>query len=245
MSEFWQTVFKRLGTSIYASTAYYPQTDGQSERSNQTVKITLRYYVTANPDEPWTSILPYLQGSLNNSTNQLTSILLNEVVYGFRIRNTLGLLSIDIAPEYYTKVRQLIREQTEDSITFANAIIKIRYNTTHIQRDIRVGDLVFLRLYHGYTIPGLSNRKLSFQRVGPFKVLNKIGKLAFKLELPPTMRIHPVVSIEQLELSPRNNPFERQYNFKPLPVTEADPDAPATAPPYEVERLLDKRVVNG
>lgn len=51
MSELWQIIFQRLRTAILTSTAYHPQTDGQSKRTNQTVEIALRYFVTSNSDD--------------------------------------------------------------------------------------------------------------------------------------------------------------------------------------------------
>ena len=51
MSSFWRQVFQKLGTKILASTAYHPQTDGQSKRTNQTVEIGLRFWITEHPDK--------------------------------------------------------------------------------------------------------------------------------------------------------------------------------------------------
>ena len=47
MSDLWRAIFKALGTELLVSIAYYPQTDGQSERTNQTVEIALRYFLTS------------------------------------------------------------------------------------------------------------------------------------------------------------------------------------------------------
>jgi transposase InsO family protein len=49
ISEFWRTLFNKLGTKLLMSTAYHPQTDGQSERTNQTVEIALRFFLSENP----------------------------------------------------------------------------------------------------------------------------------------------------------------------------------------------------
>lgn len=59
----------------------------------------------------------------------------------------------------------------------------------HKKLDLKDGDLVYLRLHHGYNLPGKQNPKLSNQRTGPFKIEKKVGSLAYKLELPRTMRI--------------------------------------------------------
>ena len=79
MSDFWYTIFEKMGTSILASAAWHPQTDGQSERTNQTVEIALRFFVIANPVESWLLALPYFQGLLNNSSNQSTGVSPNEI----------------------------------------------------------------------------------------------------------------------------------------------------------------------
>lgn len=61
LSDMWTTFFKRLGTKLLTSTAYHLQTDRLSERTNQTVKIALRFLITNNPDVNWVLALPALQ----------------------------------------------------------------------------------------------------------------------------------------------------------------------------------------
>ncbi len=50
---FWKGGFQRLNTKLPTSTAYHPQTDGQSERTNQPVEIALRYFLTTNTESEW------------------------------------------------------------------------------------------------------------------------------------------------------------------------------------------------
>lgn len=248
MSDFWQALFQRLGVEILASTAYHPQTDGQSERTNQTVEIALRYFITANPGVDWTLVLPYLQGSLNNSKNQSTGLSPNEILYGFNVRDTLGMLShADLPPEDFSRLRQMKREQAEDALAFANILAKSYYDSSHKPINIPKGSMMYLRLHHGYKIPGLTNHKLHNQRVGPFKVLEKIGKLAYLLELPPVMRMHPVVSVAQLEPGHTlPDPYDRRSNVDPPPVVEDDGiDSDPESKPYEIETLLEKKISRG
>lgn len=240
MSEFWQTIFKKLGVEILASTAYHPQTDGQSERTNQTIEIALRYFITANPGIDWTLVLPYLVGSLNNSKNQSTGVSPNEILYGFNVRDTLGMLA-ELPQEDFSRLRQMKREQAEDCIAFANVMAKAYYDNAHKALDVSKGSMVFLRLHHGYKIPGLSNHKLHNQRVGPFKVLDKVGKLAYRLELPPLMRIHPVVSVAQLEPAKNEDPYMRA---RASATPEVEEDGTITDI-YEIETLLEKQESRG
>ena len=107
----------------------------------------------------------------------------------------------------------------------------------HKMLRLREGSLVFLRLHHGYKIPGV-HHKYSNQRVGPFKVLEKVGQLAYHLQLPPNMQIHPVVSVAQLEPAPKGEDPYHHLPPPPGPVEEDDPH-PANLL-YEIERFLDK-----
>ena len=99
LSSFWRSIFEKLGVQLLTSTAYHPQTDKQSERTNQSVEIGLQYFLTENPDEEWVSFLPYLQALFNNSPNASTGLASNEVAYGNKVNDPLSLLSGDLPPE--------------------------------------------------------------------------------------------------------------------------------------------------
>lgn len=109
LSSFWKQIFDKLGIDMLTSTAYYPQTDSQSERINRTIEIALRFHITATGDDNWLPALPYIQSLLNNAKNQTTGFASNKLLYGFCVRDTLGMLA-DIPPEDYTKLRQYKRE---------------------------------------------------------------------------------------------------------------------------------------
>lgn len=80
MATMWKTIFDSLGTKLLRSTAYHPRTDGQSERMNQNVEMTLRYYMAKClvGALEWKWILPQLQFALNNQINQSTGKAPNE-----------------------------------------------------------------------------------------------------------------------------------------------------------------------
>ena len=244
MSSFWRALFQKLGTDLLTSTAYHPQTDGQSERTNQTVEIAMRFYVTSHTNidaVDWTLVLPYLQGYLNNSKNQSTGVSPNEIIYGFNVRDTLSMLA-DLPAEDFTKLRQLKRDRAEESIAFANAFAKTRYDSKHQAVTLSVGDYAYLRLGEGYDIPGLANPKLHHQRIGPFKVLERVGPLAYRLQLAPIMRIYPVISVAQLEPAAKGtDPYGRVKHSNPPAVEEKDARDPREGKIYDIEALIGKR----
>ena len=103
---------------------------------------------------------------------------------------------------------------------------------------MKVGDYAMLRLHCGYKLPAAVNVKLSAQLAGPFKILERIGKLAYRLQLPDHYHIHDVISIAHLEPVP--DPTSDPYRRRPLPPP---PVTIGIEEEYEVERLLVKRRV--
>lgn len=85
--DFWRASFKRLKVNLLISTTCYAQRDEQFERINQTVKITVCFFVTANIDI--ILILSVLQAQFNNFTNVFTKRSTNEIIYKFKVRVTL------------------------------------------------------------------------------------------------------------------------------------------------------------
>ena len=146
-------------------------------------------------------------------------------------------------------LRDIRRKEAEECIAFANAYCKARYDAGHKLMEFAVGSSVYLQLHKGYTIPGLSNRKLSHQRVGPFKVIRRVGRLAYHLDLPPVMHIYPIISIAFLEpASASPDPYNRMLPEPPPVITateHATNDATEEDREYTIERLMGKRISRG
>lgn len=249
LSDMWKTLFDRLGTSLLMSTAYHPQTDGASERTNQTVEIAIRFLVTEYPDINWVLALPSLQAQLNNAPNVATGLSPNEIIYGFKVRDTLSALAPRNERHDFDMAAQRLeyRQEAADATAFANAKAKIYYDARHQPLLLRQGDSAYIILHHGYQLPGRPNRKVSPQRCGPFKVVRRVGRLAYKLEIPHSWkqrRIHPVFSVAQLEPAPsEEDPYHRPRPTEPGPIDmEDDSNHDETFRSYEVEKVVDKRV---
>lgn len=99
-----------------------------------------------------------------------------------------------------------------------------------------VGDLFNLRLHRGYRVPAIKSKKLGPQLVGPFPVIERIGRLVYRLRLPPMMRIHDVISVAHLE--PATDPVEDPYRRRRLPMSAVVIDGEDE---YEIEKLIRKR----
>ena len=102
-----------------------------------------------------------------------------------------------------------------------------------------------LQLHKGYSIPAIAGvtKKLTQQYVGPFRILEKVGRLAYKLNIPANCRIHPVFSLAQLEPASTSaeDPFQRLFPSNP-PLVYVDGNI-NNWKSFEIERLLNKRQV--
>jgi hypothetical protein len=241
LSEFWTQLFTNMGTRISATTAYHPQSDGQSERTNQTAEIALRYASERSPGVDFTEFLPAFKRVFNNSTNASTGRTPNEIIYGFNLADSFGVVTEGDAKEFEAE-RKVHQQEAQDSIAWANLAMKHRYDKRHIPLLLNPGDLVMLKLHHGYRVPGVKNKKLSIQRVGRFKIKRRVSPLAYELELPRNMKIHPVISVTNLEpLPPGEDPYKRPYDDHPPPVEE-DRDIDDEWKSFYIEKLLDRRL---
>jgi hypothetical protein len=127
-------------------------------------------------------------------------------------------------------LRDLARVDAEDASKHAAYHLAKHYNNKHKDMSFKVGDKVYLRLGSGYKLRGVPKAKLGMQRVGPFTVIAKVGSLAYKLQLPENWRIHPVISVAQLEPA-TPDPFDRVSS--PPPPVEVDGEEE-----WEIEAII-------
>ncbi len=241
ISAMWNQIFKRLGVNLLYSTAYHPQTDGSSERTNQTVEIALRFWIaTLRQPAEWPKTLPIIQFRCNNALSTSIRRTPTEVATGFTLNDSLELLGREPKP-IDPKIARL---EAYDAVAWAQMNQKFHYDRAHHPQFLRKGDFALLRLHKGYDIPATKTigKKLSQQYVGPFRVLERIGRLAYRLEVPDDWVLHPVFTIAQLEPcpDPATDPYGRERPTHPGPVSTERDDIPNDE--WEVTRVIDKRV---
>ena len=191
VSKFWQSLMARLGLNHKVSTAYHPQTDGQTERINQIIETYLRCYVNFEQND-WVEHLPTAQISYNGTPVESTGKSPFYANYGFE-------------PEAFRPPRQ--GENAEKAIIAADQLkalhdemrtqlefIRERMSKYADQRRIegpilQEGDMVYLlRHTRGEKQPNIkTNRpsdKLDFKKLGPYKVLKQIREVNYELDLP-------------------------------------------------------------
>ncbi|KAK8934588.1 hypothetical protein KSP39_PZI014470 [Platanthera zijinensis] len=199
----WLSVQAYLGTRLTFSTAFHPQTDGQTERTNRTLKDLLRLCIL-DRGEPWEKMLPLVEFSYNNSYQSSIKMAPYEALYGRKCRTPLSwvqdedpkVLGSDFVEDTEAQVR-LIR----DRMLEAQSRQAKYYDARHRQVEFRVGDQVFLKIrpMHGVSRVRGRRKKLSPRYMGPYRILERIGPLAYRLELSPELAaLHDVFHISSL-----------------------------------------------
>ena len=215
--EFWESLCKSLGIKRKMSTAYHPQTDGQTERPNQVLEGYLRNFVNYVQND-WYQPLPLAEYSYNNSkasAHKLTPFFAN---YGFHPQTEWMKEGAVQNPgaTMYTHWMQTVQNNARKTLEQTREAMKKYYEQRATpQPDIDIGDLVMLNAKNIRT--KRPTKKLSPRLYGPFKVLENRGNRAFKLDISPRCKIHLVFQVSVLA----------PYKVSDRPYREQPPREPA------------------
>ncbi|GJZ87068.1 putative reverse transcriptase domain-containing protein [Tanacetum coccineum] len=202
-SLFWQALHKALGTRLDMSTAYHPETDGQSERTIQTLEDMLRACVL-DFGKNWDRHLPLVEFSYNNSYHTSIKAAPFEALYGRKCRSPVCWAEVGDAQ---LTGPAIIHETTEKIVQIKSRIQAARdrqKSYANIRRKpmvFQVGDMVMLKVSPWKGVVRFGKRgKLNPRYVGPFKVIERVRTVAYKLELPQQLsRVHNTFHVSNLK----------------------------------------------
>ncbi|GJR01183.1 putative reverse transcriptase domain-containing protein [Tanacetum coccineum] len=202
-SLFWQALHKALGTRLDMSTAYHPKTDGQSERTIQTLEDMLRACVL-DFGKNWDRHLPLVEFSYNNCFHTSIKDAPFEALYGRKCRSPICWAEVGDAQ---LTGPAIIHETTEKIVQIKSRIQAARdrqKSYANIRRKpmvFQVGDRVMLKVLPWKGVVRFGKRgKLNPRYVGPFKVIERVGTVAYKLELPQQLsRVHNTFHVSNLK----------------------------------------------
>jgi Chromo (CHRromatin Organisation MOdifier) domain len=227
-SEFWTQLCNVYGIQKAMSTAFHPQSDGQTERVNRVLEDTIRHYINPQQDN-WDELLPCVEFTINNAKHSVTRMTPFQLNYGINPRSPamVNFLSKGVAHTAQDEhtlengrkiMRRLVKE--EDMLPAALRFTQEMQQAMNEVRDLfkaaqdrakayadtkrtvavpfKVGDMVLVKA-DNLNLKHAGCRKFSARKVGPFLVEKAIGHVAFKLKLPDNFKCHPVFHASQLE----------------------------------------------
>ncbi|GJT40148.1 putative reverse transcriptase domain-containing protein [Tanacetum coccineum] len=245
-SHFWKSLNEALGTQLDMSTAYHPQTDGQSERTIQTLEDMLRACVM-DFGKGWDRHLPLIEFSYNNSYHTIIKVAPFEALYDRKCRSPICWAEVGDAQ---LTGPEIIRKTTEKIIQIKHRLQAScdRQRSYADKRrkplEFQVGNKVMLKVSPWKGVICFGKRgKLNPRYIGPFKILAKVGTVAYRLELPEKLsRVHSTFHVSTLKKCLSDEPLaipldeihvDDRLNFIEEPIEIMD---------REVKRLNQSRI---
>lgn len=163
----------------------------------------LRCFANACPSNwlQWLSLVEFWYNSCLHSAGGRSPF---EALYGYSPRN-FGISAVDSAQSSslssWLQDREVMSSLIKQHLCCAKLQMKSQADKLRSERSFEEGDLVFVKLqpYVQSSLAARANKKLAFKFFGPYKVLSRIGSVAYKLDLPSSSSIHPVFHVSQLK----------------------------------------------
>ncbi|KAA0032780.1 pol protein [Cucumis melo var. makuwa] len=245
-SKFWKGLQTAMGTRLDFSTAFHPQTDGQIERLNQVIEDMLRACALEFPGS-WDSHLHLMEFAYNNSYQATIGMTPFEALYGKCCRSSVCWGEVGeqrlMGPELVQSTNeaiQKIRSRMHTAQSRQKSYADVRWKDL----EFEVGDKVFLKVAPMRGVLRFERRgKLSPRFVGPFEILERIGPVAYRLALPPSLStVHDVFHVSMLRKYVPDP--SHVVDYEPLEIDEnlSYTEQPGEVLAREVKTLRNKEI---
>jgi hypothetical protein len=246
VSYFWKTLWAKMGTKLKFSSAFNPQTDGQTEVVNRSLGNLLRCLVTDH-HTTWDLLLPHVEFAYNGSVNRSIGLSPFEVVTGSRPQVPLDLTPLRVhtrvseGAEDFSQHIQNIHAEVRHKLVVSADKYKQHADLHRRRVAFEVRDLVLICL-RAECFPRGTFHKLHHRRAGPsFKILKRLGSNAYQLELPPALSISLIFNVEDLTAYP--GPVDIATTVESALAPQAL--LPASLPSRDhIEEILDDQIVS-
>ncbi|TPX36791.1 hypothetical protein SeLEV6574_g08003 [Synchytrium endobioticum] len=237
-SKLWKGLHERLGTKVNLSSAYHPQTDGQSERLNQELEAYLRCFSSFEQDN-WAPLLPQAEFVHNNSFHSTIGMSPFCAMYGHdaeiglleksNVSITIQSPTADTVKKRFQDINKVLHFHFEKA---QNRHKKAADESRREEPKLEIGDEVMISTRNVRT--NRPSKKLDYKWIGPYYVKRRINPVAFEIELPHNLKIHNVFHVSLLKRYNRPSDPSRQLP-KPPPLRVLEDEE------YDIREVLDVR----
>lgn len=223
-SNLWQEFLKLQGTQFKMSSAYHPETDRQTEVVNRSLQQYLCCLSSQTPKQ-WSHHLPWAEFWYNTTFHRAIGITPFPALYGRSLpvitRYLLGSTIIQEVDKALCNRDELLR-RLKQNLEKARNRMKQQADAHRHDDSFEVSDWVFLKLqpFRQQSVFKRANQKLANKYFGPYRVIDKIGVVAYKLELPKHSKVHSVFHISCLNDASEQEKFHsaRHLPFQKMVV---------------------------